>query len=72
MDLPPGTHDLVKAVLEVQPNAMIVVLSGTPVTMPWADQAKALLQAWYGGSRGGNGIVDVLFGDVNPVSQPQL
>lgn len=67
MGLPARTDDLVKAVLEVQPNAVIVVQSGTPVTMPWAPQAKALLQAWYGGNEGGNGIADVLFGDVNPV-----
>jgi hypothetical protein len=72
MDLPGRTDELVKAVLEVQPNAVIVVQSGTPVTMPWADNAKALLQAWYGGNEGGNGIADVLFGDVNPVSSPLL
>jgi beta-glucosidase len=67
MDLPGRTDELVKSVLAVQPNAVIVVQSGTPVTMPWADQAKALLQAWYGGNEGGNGIADVLFGDMNPV-----
>jgi beta-glucosidase len=71
MDLPPRTDDLVRAVLEVQPNAVIVVQSGTPVTMPWAHQAKALLQAWYGGGEAGNGIADVLFGDVNPVCTPK-
>ncbi|KAJ4286210.1 hypothetical protein N0V88_008073 [Collariella sp. IMI 366227] len=72
MDLPPGTDDLVKAVLEVQPNAVIVLQSGTPVTMPWAHKTKALLQAWYGGSEGGNGIADVLFGDVNPSAKLPL
>lgn len=71
MDLPEGTDDLVKAVLEVQPNAVVVVQSGTPVTMPWAHQTKALLQAWYGGNEAGNGIADVLFGDVNPVCIPR-
>ncbi|KAL2857593.1 putative beta-glucosidase J [Aspergillus pseudodeflectus] len=72
MDLPGRTDELVKAVLAVQPNAVIVVQSGTPVTMPWADDAKALLQAWYGGSEGGNGIADVLFGDVNPSAKLPL
>ncbi|KAK9236471.1 glycoside hydrolase superfamily [Lipomyces kononenkoae] len=66
MDLPPRSDDLVQAVLAVQPNAVVVVQSGTPVTMPWAGQTKALLQAWYGGNETGNGIADVLFGDVNP------
>jgi hypothetical protein len=30
-------------VLEVNPNAVVVIQSGTPVTMPWADNAKALV-----------------------------
>lgn len=68
MDLPPGSDQLIQRILDAQPNAVIVVQSGTPVTMPWARQAKALLQAWYGGNETGNGIADVLFGDVNPVS----
>lgn len=68
MHLPPMSDELVQRVLEVRPNAVIVVQSGTPVTMPWAHDAKALLHAWYGGNEGGNGIADVLFGDVNPVS----
>lgn len=67
MDLPPGTDELVKGVLDVQPNAAIVVQSGTPVTMPWAHKVKAMMHAWYGGNETGNGISDVLFGDVNPV-----
>ena len=68
MDLPPNSDELVRRVLAVQPNAVVVVQSGTPVTMPWANDTKALLQAWYGGNEAGNGIADVLFGDVNPVS----
>ncbi|KAL2836416.1 putative beta-glucosidase J [Aspergillus pseudoustus] len=72
MDLPPGTDDLVNAVLEVQPNAVVVVQSGTPVTMPWAGKARALLQAWYGGNEAGNGIADVLFGDINPSAKLPL
>lgn len=68
MDLPPLSDELVQKVLAVQPNAVIVVQSGTPVTMPWAQSTKAMLHAWYGGNETGNGIADILFGDVNPVS----
>lgn len=68
MDLPPHSDELISRVLAVQPNAVVVVQSGTPVTMPWVNDTKALLQAWYGGNEAGNGIADVLFGDVNPVS----
>ncbi|GAB7359691.1 hypothetical protein MBLNU230_g6866t3 [Neophaeotheca triangularis] len=66
MDLPPGSDDLVTAVLAANPNTVIVNQSGTPVTMPWASQTTTLLQAWYGGNETGNAIADVVFGDVNP------
>ena len=67
MDLPPYSDELISKVLEVNPKAAIVLQSGTPVTMPWADKAGALVQAWYGGNETGNAIADVLFGNVNPV-----
>ncbi|KOS42623.1 hypothetical protein ACN38_g6479 [Penicillium nordicum] len=66
MDLPPGSDELISRVLEANPNAVVVIQSGTPVTMPWADKTKALVQAWFGGNECGNGIADVLYGDVNP------
>ncbi|KAF2827691.1 beta-glucosidase precursor [Ophiobolus disseminans] len=66
MDLPPNTDELISRVLEANPNSVIVMQSGTPVTMPWADKAKAIVHAWYGGNEVGNGISDVLFGQVNP------
>lgn len=66
MDLPTGSDELIQAVLAANPNAAIVIQSGAPVTMKWANQAKAIVQAWYGGNETGNGIADVLFGDVNP------
>ncbi|KAL5342882.1 glycoside hydrolase superfamily [Aspergillus crustosus] len=66
MDLPPGSDELISAVLDANPNAVIVLQSGTPVTLPWANKAKSLLQAWFGGNECGNGIADVLYGAVNP------
>lgn len=66
MDLPPGTDELVTAVLEENPNTVIVNQSGTPVTMPWSASAHTLLQAWYGGNETGNAIADIVFGDCNP------
>jgi len=68
MDLPEHNDELIERVLNANPNAVVVIQSGTPVTMPWAPKAKTIVQAWYGGNETGNGIADVLFGDVNPVS----
>lgn len=72
MDLPPGSDDLITAVLAANPNTAVIIQSGTPVTMPWADQAKALVQAWYGGNETGNAIADVIFGDINPSGKLSL
>lgn len=66
MDLPPGSDELIEAILEANPNTAVVLQSGTPVTMPWRSKAGAILQAWYGGNETGNAIADVVFGDVNP------
>lgn len=72
MDLPGYTNELVSAILDANPNTVVVNQSGTPVEMPWLPKAKALVQAWYGGNELGNAIADVLFGDVNPSGKLSL
>ncbi|KEF51562.1 beta-glucosidase [Exophiala aquamarina CBS 119918] len=67
MDLPAGSDDLIRAVLQANSNTAVVVQSGTPVTLlPWAKDAPAIIQAWYGGNETGNAIADVVFGVTNP------
>ena len=67
MDLPPGTVDLIEAVSFVNPKTVVLIQSGTPVTMnPWVDRVSAIMQAWYGGNETGNAIADVIFGRVCP------
>ena len=66
MDLPPYSDELITRVCAANPNTVVVIQSGTPVTMPWLPQCSALLQAWYGGNETGNAIADILFGAVNP------
>lgn len=70
MDLPFVNDELIFRVLEANPKAVIVIQSGTPVAMPWAELASTIVQAWYGGNETGNAIADVLFGGVNPVNLP--
>ncbi|KAK6457077.1 beta-glucosidase [Scheffersomyces xylosifermentans] len=72
MELVGLQNKLIEAVLAENPNTVIVNQSGTPVEMPWLPKAKALVQAWYGGNEAGNGIADVLFGDVNPSGKLSL
>ncbi|KAK1755044.1 glycoside hydrolase superfamily [Echria macrotheca] len=68
MDLPSdGSQDrLVEAVVAANPRTVVVNQSGSPVTMPWADDVPAIIQAWYQGQEAGNALADVLFGLRNP------
>jgi len=72
MKLPGHMDAMISAVLEANPNTVVVMQSGTPVEMPWIKQCKGLLHAWYGGNETGNGIADVLFGDINPSAKLSL
>jgi beta-glucosidase len=59
--------ELVQAIIETGKPTIVVYSSGKPVTEPWiSDNAAALLQQFYPGEQGGNGLADVLFGDVTP------
>ena len=66
MDLPAGQDELIDRVLEVAPDAVVVINAGSPVTMDWADRAGAVLQAWFGGQEMGHAVVDVLGGRTDP------
>ena len=67
MRLPYGQDELIRAVLDVRPDAVVVVLAGSPVEMGvWADKADAILWCWYAGMEGGRALAQVLLGKVNP------
>jgi beta-glucosidase len=66
LTLPNGQDRLIQAVARANPRTIVVLATGSAVTMPWNAQVPALLQAWYGGTRGGAALARVLFGDVDP------
>ncbi|NVN49848.1 beta-glucosidase [Mycolicibacterium hippocampi] len=66
IDLPAGQLALLDAVLDVNPNTIVVLSNGGVVALPFADRAPAILEGWLLGQAGGGAIADVLFGDVNP------
>lgn len=57
---------LIAAVAAAAPRTVVVLQTGTAVTMPWLGEVDAVLQAWYPGIQGGPAIADVLTGAVNP------
>jgi beta-glucosidase len=63
----PGRQDeLVSAVAEANPRTVVVVNSGAPVLLPWADSVAAVLVSWFPGQEFGNALGDVLTGSVEP------
>ncbi|WP_018143280.1 glycoside hydrolase family 3 C-terminal domain-containing protein [Alloscardovia criceti] len=66
MKLPYGQDQLISELLDVQPHAVIVLVGGSPVEMPWADKASTLVWNWYAGSESGTALAHVLLGSVNP------
>ena len=66
LSLPDNQDALIAAVAAANPKTIVVLESGTAVTMPWIDKVSGVLEAWYGGSKGADAVANVLFGDVNP------
>ncbi|GHO82139.1 glycoside hydrolase family 3 C-terminal domain-containing protein [Dictyobacter formicarum] len=66
MDLMAEQVELIEKVAEVNKNTVVVLNTGSPITMPWLDKVAGVLQCWYPGQECGNAIADVLFGEVNP------
>lgn len=64
----PGLQlQLLEAVCAIGKPVVLVMIQGRPLDLTWADaNVPAILNAWYPGSRGGEAIADILFGDVNP------
>ncbi|HEY8523603.1 MAG TPA: glycoside hydrolase family 3 protein [Acidimicrobiales bacterium] len=69
MDLPGDQDELVRRVLAANPDTVVVVNAGAPVTMDWAPDARAVLQVWFGGQEMAGGLADVLFGAAEPAGR---
>jgi beta-glucosidase len=65
MDLPEAQVALVRAVAAANPRTVVVLNTGSPVTMDWLDEVPAVVQLWYTGQQLGDALADVLFGDVD-------
>ena len=66
LSLPHHQDDLIAAVAAANPHTVVVLETGSPVTMPWAAAPAAILEAWFAGSDGANALGNILFGAVNP------
>lgn len=64
--LPFSQPELIKELSKVNPNIVVVLLSGNAVEMPWIEKVPAILQGWYLGTMGGETLADIIAGNVNP------
>jgi len=62
--------ELLKAVKATGAKLVVVLIQGRPYSIPWiAQNAEAIVNAWYPGEMGGRAVAEVLFGEVNPAGR---
>lgn len=66
LHIPGSQIELIKRVSSVQPNTVVVLSNGSPVSMPWLSDVKAVLEGYLAGQATGSAAADVLYGAVNP------
>ena len=64
--LPADQDKLIESVIKENANTVVVINSGSPVSMPWINDSNAILQSWFGGQEYGNALADLIFGEINP------
>jgi beta-glucosidase len=65
--LPGVQEDLVLELCKTGKPVVVVLMNGRPLAIPKiAEQATAIVEAWWLGTEAGNAIADVLFGAYNP------
>ncbi|MDH6119327.1 glycoside hydrolase family 3 C-terminal domain-containing protein [Kitasatospora sp. GAS204B] len=66
IDLPSEDNALISSVAAANPDTIVVLNTGSAVTLPWLSSVKGVLEAWYPGQQDGTAIANVLFGATNP------
>lgn len=66
MKLPYEQDILIEELLKVRKDTILTFVGGSPVEMPWRDQARVILWSYYAGMETGNAFAQIIFGEVNP------
>ena len=69
MVLPGRQDELVRRVAAANPNTVVVVNTGMPVLMPWADYVAAVMQVWFPGQAFGEALAQTLLGVAEPAGR---
>ncbi len=66
LNIPQSHINLLTAVSKANPNVVVVLAGGAPVSMKWLECCKAVLHTFLPGQAGAGAAVDLLFGNANP------
>ncbi|MFM7321590.1 MAG: beta-glucosidase, partial [Armatimonadota bacterium] len=66
LSLPLEQDALIAEVAAANPRTVVVLQTGSCVTMPWVDRVGAIVEAWYPGQEGADAVAEVLFGEAVP------
>ena len=67
LDLPGFQQELLEEVYKVNPNIVLVLMNGRPLVLNWAaENIPAIVEAWQLGTKSGDAIAQVLYGEYNP------
>lgn len=67
LDLPGEQLALLQAVVATGTPTVVVLMSGRPLDLRWAEaNVPSILQVWYPGTRGGDAVANLLFGQAVP------
>ncbi|WP_308467306.1 glycoside hydrolase family 3 N-terminal domain-containing protein [Rathayibacter soli] len=70
IDLPGRQLEQLQRIAATGTPVVLLVMSGRPLDLRWADaNIPAILQVWYPGTRGGEAVAGLLFGDVSPAGR---
>lgn len=67
LNLPGMQQQLLEEIHGTGTPVVLVLIAGRPLDIRWANEhIPAIINAWYGGTRAGDAVASVLFGDHNP------
>ncbi|MVT11843.1 beta-glucosidase BglX [Chitinophaga tropicalis] len=70
ISIPENQQQLLKAVYATGKPVVLVLMNGRPLTLEWEDaHIPSILETWWLGTKAGNAIASVLFGDYNPAGK---
>jgi beta-glucosidase len=66
IDLGTTEDNLISAVAAANPRTIVVLNSGSAVTMPWLSSVAGVIESWYPGQEDGTALANILFGTFDP------